>query len=68
MTERQAGDVVQREGVIRRERGEALVGEDRGSAGAGLLGGLEEQQCAAARGTALPEDAGHRRDDRHVGT
>ena len=64
--EGQARHVVEREGIIGGDLREVRVGDDLGRAGAGFLGGLEEQNRAAFRRPLAGEAAGEAGDDGHV--
>lgn len=64
LAERDARQVVQREGKIRRDLRKARIGDDAGRAIAGLFRWLEHQNDAAARRPLAAELATERREDR----
>ena len=66
LAERHAGQIVQREGEIRRDLAEARIGDDAGRAIAGLFRRLEHQHDAAARRPLAAELAAKGGQDRGV--
>jgi hypothetical protein len=66
MAQRQAGQVVQRKGIIRRNGRESRIGDHRRRACAGFLGGLEEQHGAAPRRPCPREQAREAHNNRHM--